>query len=115
MVTEAVTPLDVGPQFEALAAHALELYRNDLTRAGDTAASLLARLNVYDPAGRAVSAHRCAQSRSLLDGRAGKSVRVRTDAAGRTLELVARYAAPTAARSSSHFTRLRVDARSPTA
>ena len=107
-LSEAVTPLDVGPQFEVLAAHPLELYRNDVTRFGDSAASLLARLNVVDPP--AVQFLRTdALSRTLFDGRAGKSVRVRTDASGRMLELVARFAALDRGRSSSHFSRLRIE------
>ena len=107
-LSEAVTPLDVGPQFEVLAAHPLELYRNDVTRLGDSAASLLARLNVADPP--AVQFLRTdALSRTLFDGRAGKSVRVRTDASGRMLELVARFAALDRGRSSSHFSRLRIE------
>ena len=107
-VSELVTPLELGVQLESLAAHPLQLYLSDVTRLGDSAASLLARLNVADPA--ALQFLRTdALSRNLFEGRAGKSIRLRTDASGRLLELVARFAALDRSRSESHFTRLRVE------
>jgi murein DD-endopeptidase MepM/ murein hydrolase activator NlpD len=48
-------------------------------------------------------------SRSLFDGRPGKSVRARIDTSGRLIELIARYAALDRTRSGSHFSRLRVE------
>ena len=50
LVTEAVTPSGMQAQLDALAEHALQLYRTDLTRSSDTADSLLKRLNVSDAA-----------------------------------------------------------------
>ncbi len=48
LVTETVTPNSIEAQLDALAEHELQLYRTDLTRASDTADSLLKRLNVSD-------------------------------------------------------------------
>jgi murein DD-endopeptidase MepM/ murein hydrolase activator NlpD len=107
VVTEFVTFDDVPSQLEALAEHQLQLYRSDLSRPNDTADSLLRRLGVDDPAAAAfVRADRVA--RKLLEGRAGKMVRVTNNAAGQLSELVARYAPVDTTLSGTHFTRLRV-------
>ena len=47
-VVEAVEPLPLAPQFDALATQAMRLYRTDLTRSTDTADSLLKRLGISD-------------------------------------------------------------------
>lgn len=107
IVTENVTPDGIASQLEALAANELELYRNDLTRASDTADTLLRRLNVDDV--RAAAFIRSdALARKLVSGRAGKMVQVRTDASGELDELVARYAAESSDQVGTHFTRLRI-------
>lgn len=107
IVTETVTPESITSQLEALAANPLELYRNDLTRASDTADTLLQRLNVDDPQAAAfIRADDVA--RKLVSGRAGKMVQVRTDASGALDELVARYAAESVDQVATHFTRLRI-------
>jgi len=107
IVTENVTAEAVDSQLEALAAHELELYRSDLTRASDTADSLLRRLNV-DDAQAAAFIRTDAVARRLLAGRAGKMVQVRTGADGELDELVARYAADNTEQFATHFTRLRI-------
>ncbi len=107
LVTEMVTPEDVPAQLEALAEHELELYRSDLTRASDTADSLLARLGVSD-AEAAAFLRRDPVARRLLEGRAGKMVRVVTGETGRLTELVARYAPADTKLLGTHFTRLTV-------
>src|SRR5436305_3556034 len=107
IVTENVTPDGIDAQLEALAAHELELYRNDLTRSADTADSLLRRLNV-DDAEAASFIRSDSIARRLLSGRAGKMVQVRTDASGELDELVARYAADRTDQFATHFTRLRI-------
>lgn len=107
LVTEMVTPEDVGAQLDALAEHELELYRSDLTRASDTADSLLARLGVTD-AEAAGFLRRDPVARRLLEGRAGKMVRVATGETGRLTELVARYAPADSKLLGTHFTRLTV-------
>jgi murein DD-endopeptidase MepM/ murein hydrolase activator NlpD len=107
MVTEIVTPDDITSQLEALASHSLQLYRNDLTRAADTADSLLSRLGVADVAAAAfLRSDRTA--RKLLEGRAGKIVTVRTGESGQLDELVARYPAENPDQFSTHFSRLRI-------
>ncbi|WP_236674963.1 M23 family metallopeptidase [Piscinibacter sp. HJYY11] len=107
IVTEIVTPEDISSQLEALASHTLQLYRNDLTRATDTADSLLSRLSVADVAAAAfIRNDRTA--RKLLEGRAGKIVQVRIDESGVLEELVARYPAENSEQFGTHFSRLRI-------
>ena len=107
LVTEIVTPDSVQSQLDALAEHALELYRTDLTRSSDTADSLLKRLNVSD-ASAAAFLRNDPTARKLLEGRAGKMVRVQTGEAGALTELVARYAASGSDAAATQFQRLRV-------
>ncbi len=107
-ITESIAPLDIDQQFQALASHRLDFYRNEVTRVGETPDSLLARLNVSDPVAAQFLRTDMA-SRALFDGRAGKSVRARVDTAGQLVELVARYAAQDRGRGSTHFSRLRVE------
>ena len=108
LISEIVTPADMTEQLEALAEHELQLVRNDLTRASDTADSLLARLNVHDPAASAF-VRSDAIARRLLEGRAGKMVQTEVDESGRLLGLVARYIAADPSRLNTHFTRLRIE------
>ena len=107
IVSESV-PLDgVRSQLDVLAEHELQLYRSDLTRSGDTADTLLRRLNVADPAaGRFLRTDPAA--RRLLDGRGGKQVRVETDAQGEMTELVARGAPDSPSLAATSFTRLTI-------
>ena len=107
VVTESVTPDDVGSQLETLASHELSLYRSDLTRNADTADSLLRRMNVDDLAAAAFL-RSDKTARRLLEGRAGKMVQVRTGETGHLEELVARFPAGDPAQLGTHFTRLRV-------
>jgi murein DD-endopeptidase MepM/ murein hydrolase activator NlpD len=107
IVTEEVTHDDIPSQLEALAEHELELYRADLTRSSDTADSLLRRLGV-DDAEAAAFLRKDAVARKLLEGRAGKMVRVVAGENGELAELVARYAAMDSTLAATHFTRLKV-------
>jgi murein DD-endopeptidase MepM/ murein hydrolase activator NlpD len=110
IVTESVVPEGMDQQLEALAEQELQLYRSDLTRSSDTADSLLRRLNVDD--GEASAFLRADPvARKLLEGRAGKMVRVSTTAAGQLEELIARYAAVDSSLATTHFTRLRITRR----
>jgi murein DD-endopeptidase MepM/ murein hydrolase activator NlpD len=108
IVSENVPTLNLSAQLDALAETNLDLFRADITRASDTADSLLVRLGVSDAA---VAAFLRADpvAKKLLDGRAGKRVQVRTDASGKLEELVARYSAPTTEKVPTQFTRLRVE------
>ena len=106
-IVESVATLDLHSQLDALAEHDLELFRGEVTRAGDTADSLLARLNVIDA--RAAAFLRSDPiARRVFEGRAGKRVQVRVDSDGRLIELVARYAAPVVDKLPTQFTRLRI-------
>lgn len=105
LVTEELQIQGLEGQLDQLSLHALELNRHDLTRAGDTADSLLRRLGVVDPAAAAFL-RRDRDARRLVDGISGKMVQVRTAADGTLIELVARFPALESARQSTHFTRL---------
>ncbi|MEY4561157.1 MAG: hypothetical protein RLZZ618_434 [Pseudomonadota bacterium] len=107
LVTEIVTHDSPESQLEALANHAMQLYRSELTRNADTVDSLFARLSVGDPAAAAFVRSN-ASARKLLEGRAGKMVQVRTDESGHLEELVARYPADAAELALTHFSRLRI-------
>jgi murein DD-endopeptidase MepM/ murein hydrolase activator NlpD len=106
-IVENVAPADLHAQLDALAELDLDLFRSDLTRASDTADSLLTRLSVTDPTSAAFL-RSDAVARKLLEGRAGKRVQVRVDSRGRLEELLARFAAPGNDKLPTQFTRLRV-------
>lgn len=107
LITELVEPEPVEPQLEALAAHAIDLYRTELTRAGDTPDALFRRLGVIDSYAAAFL-RSDPTARRLLDGRAGRIVQVRTREDGSLLELVGRMPAPRAEQIGTHFTRISV-------
>ncbi|HKX44734.1 MAG TPA: M23 family metallopeptidase [Burkholderiaceae bacterium] len=107
LVTETVTTRDIQSQLDALAEHELELYRTDLTRASDTADTLLKRLNVNDPL-IASFIRSDATARKLLEGRAGKMVQVTADESGKVSQLVARYAPSSSDLLATHFMRLTI-------
>ena len=107
LVTEAIAPADIGSQLEALANHELELSRSDLTRASDTADSLLKRLGVADLSAAAFL-RTDPVARRLLQGRAGKMVQARAESDGTLIELTARFPAEKVEQADTHFTRLRI-------
>jgi len=107
LVTESVTAEDTATQLEALAEHALELYRSDLTRAGDSPESLLARLGVSDIEAAAFL-RRDPVARKVLEGRPGKMLRATVGENGALAELVVRYAPADSSQLGTHFTRLTV-------
>jgi murein DD-endopeptidase MepM/ murein hydrolase activator NlpD len=98
----------LSQQLDALAEHELELARTEVTRAGDTADSLLRRLGAVD-ADAAAFLRRDAGARQLLDGKPGKMVQVRTRGDGTLVDLVARYAAADGPQRQPQFTRLTVE------
>jgi murein DD-endopeptidase MepM/ murein hydrolase activator NlpD len=107
LVSEEVVPVDLAQHLGQLSTHELELHRNDLTRSGDTADTLLTRLGVNDPAAaRFFRVDR--DARRLIDGRGGKMVQARAAADGTLLELVVRFPALEPARQGTHFSRLTV-------
>ena len=105
LVSEAVEPSGMRSQLEALAAQEITLTRNDITRATDTADSLLARLGVRDP-GAALFLRSDNVARQVLTGRGGKMVQARAAADGSLQDLVARFPTGQAEQVSTHFTRL---------
>jgi murein DD-endopeptidase MepM/ murein hydrolase activator NlpD len=107
VITEVVVAEPAEPQLEALAAHALDLYRNDFTRPGDSAQAVLRRLGVTDSAAQTFLRQDAAAQR-LFDGRGGRGVQVRALPDGLLLELVGRMPARAADQVSTHFSRLTV-------
>jgi murein DD-endopeptidase MepM/ murein hydrolase activator NlpD len=106
-VTEELAPTGLKAQVDALALQDLALYHSGVTRSGDTAATLLQRLGVVDPAAVAFIASQ-REARRLFEGRAGKMVRVQGNEDGSLQQLVARFPAANADQRSTHFTRLSV-------
>ncbi|WP_374592710.1 peptidoglycan DD-metalloendopeptidase family protein [Aquabacterium sp.] len=100
-------PAALPGELEALEWQDLRLFRNDLTRATDTADTLLRRLGV-DDAQAADFLRSDPVARKLLDGRAGKMVQVTTDN-GKLTQLVARYAADVADMRDTHFNRISIE------
>lgn len=107
LVTQELPLSGIEQQLEDLAQHALELSRTDLTRASDTADSLLRRLGVVDAAA-ATFLRTDREGRRLFEGRAGKMIQVRTDESGALKELIARFPALDSTQQLTHFTRLTV-------
>jgi murein DD-endopeptidase MepM/ murein hydrolase activator NlpD len=73
-VLEAVEPLPLAEQADALHDHALQLFTSESTRGSDNAESLLARLGVNDPAAAAFL-RQVPAVRSKVLGGAGRNVR----------------------------------------
>jgi murein DD-endopeptidase MepM/ murein hydrolase activator NlpD len=107
LVTEDFAPTGLDAQLDALAAQRLTLARSDVTRANDSAPTLLKRLGVSDAELNAFLLTDVS-SRKLWQGRAGKMVSVKTDAAGKLAQLVARYPAERDDQFSTHFSRLTI-------
>jgi murein DD-endopeptidase MepM/ murein hydrolase activator NlpD len=104
LITESVMGEAVEPQLEALAAHQVDLYASDVTRAGDSTASVLRRLGADADSASALRQHPVLQR--WFDGRAGRSVQVRLRADGSLQQLVARFPVRSAEQQATHFTRV---------
>ena len=107
VLTQSVATDPIQSQLDALGDAPLQLYRSAVTRSGDTADSLLGRLDVSDTE-IAAFLRTDPLARHLLDGHGGRMVRVETNEHGRVRELVARYAPANADQASTHFSRLTV-------
>ena len=107
IIAEQLVLSGLDQQIEALAVHEIALSRTDVTRAQDTADTLLRRLGVNDPSAAAFL-RSDAQARRLLEGRAGKLVQVSARSNGQLLELVARYPSDVNDKAGTHFSRLTV-------
>ena len=106
-VSEPVATPGLEQQIEALAAVDLNLRRSTVTRAGDTAETLLARLGLSDAAAAAFI-RRDPAARRLLQGR-GKLIQASTDAGNSLQQLVARFAPDDSSKLSTHFSRLTLE------
>lgn len=104
IVAEAIAPLPLEPQLEALAAHAFVLAHSAITRPGESAATLLQRLGVSDAQAQAFL-RRDPVARQIFEGRPGKMIDARVLDDGSLVELIARYPAEGELRQ-THFTRL---------
>jgi murein DD-endopeptidase MepM/ murein hydrolase activator NlpD len=107
LISETVAPIDLESQLAALAAHDLDLTRNDLTRSSDTADSLLKRLGAFDSEAAAFL-RSDALAKRVLQGRPGKMVQAVADAEGRVESLVVRFPAERSEQLNSHFSRLSI-------
>ncbi|MEO7549296.1 MAG: M23 family metallopeptidase [Ramlibacter sp.] len=89
-ILEAVEPLPLQPQADALDVHKFNLFRSEVTRASDTADALLARLGVSD-AQAAAFLRNDTVFRTQVLGRAGRTLSVETTAAQGLAKLTARW------------------------
>jgi murein DD-endopeptidase MepM/ murein hydrolase activator NlpD len=89
-VNEAVDPLDVQSQFDALSSHRYRLYRSEVSRTSDTADSLLKRLGIVDPAA-VIFLRTDKNAQQALLGRAGRILRVEVSNDNSLLALSARW------------------------
>ncbi len=90
LVTQDVEPLPLLSQQELLDDHGFNLYRSDVTRANDTADTLLRRLGV-DDAAAAAFLRSDTNSRQVLLGRANRNVTAEASDSNALLRLVARW------------------------
>lgn len=88
---ESVESLPLQSQLESLDVHSFNLFRSEVTRASDTADSLLARLGVSDAAAAAYL-RTDPTFRTQLLGRAGRTITVEASAAHGLQKLTARWA-----------------------
>ena len=103
-VLDAVKPLPIAEQADALQAHTFDLYRSETVRPTDTVDSLLARLGVSDPLAAAFLRQDTAIRTQLL-GRYGRSVRAEVTDQHALKTLTARWVAD----DSGYFRRLVVE------
>lgn len=89
-VSATVAPLPVLEQAAALELHRYSLYRSDVSRANDTADTLLRRLNVDDPQAAEFLRRDALTHRHLL-GRTGRQLSAEASERNRLLKLVARW------------------------
>ena len=90
-IVEVVQALPGQAQVDALLEHQFNLFRTEVTRSSDTAETLLRRLNI-DDADAAAFLRVDGNARSLLIGRAGKTVTAETTDDQRLLKLSMRWA-----------------------
>ena len=89
-VSESLATPALGAQVESLEALSMKLYRSDLTRATDTAETLLKRMGVFDPQAAAFLRSDALAQKNLL-GRAGRAVSLEAGSDNALLKLQARW------------------------
>ncbi|RZL95608.1 MAG: M23 family metallopeptidase [Variovorax sp.] len=89
-VLEAVAPLPVSAQTDALDAYTFTLFRSELTRSSDTAEALLKRLGIADAAAVAFVRSN-AEARAALLSRPGRSVTAEASQENQLQKLSARW------------------------
>lgn len=92
LVTEAVQPLPLAAQIEALDLQALRLYRSDTVRGNDTVETLFARLGLVDAAAAAFVRNDPVFRTKVL-GRNGRNLSAEADGQQALRKLVARWVA----------------------
>ena len=90
-IVEAVEPLPLASQSEALDLHSLKLFRSEISRSTDTVDTLLTRLGVDDPAAAAFLRTE-SNFRTVVLGRAGRSVTVEASDSHALDKLTVRWA-----------------------
>ncbi len=104
-VLEAVQPLPLQAQVDALDVHSFKLFRSDTTRSNDTPEALLRRLGLVDPAAAGFVRSDAAARQALL-GRTGRNVTVEANERNELLTLKTRWINND---TDSHFQRLVVE------
>ncbi len=89
-ISEAVSPLPLQEQVAALELHHYSLYRSDVSRANDTADTLLRRLGMDDPSAADFLRRDTLTHRHLL-GRTGRQLSAEASERNTLLKLVARW------------------------
>ena len=90
-IVEAVEPLPLASQSEALDLHSLKLFRSEISRSTDTVDTLLTRLGVDDPAAAAFLRTE-SNFRTVVLGRAGRTVTVEASDSHALDKLTVRWA-----------------------
>ena len=105
LIIEAVEPLPVEPQLEALADHPMALSRTLILRGPDSLASLFKRADIFEPQLVTQLAKDALLSQALA-ARGVRSIELRSSASGRLLQIRLRQASSDEALSSTHFERI---------
>jgi murein DD-endopeptidase MepM/ murein hydrolase activator NlpD len=108
LISQEIATLEVAPQLEALAGHALELSFSEVLRGGLSLDTALRRLGVTDPATLAALRKDPAVRRTVEAG-GPRLVQSRVDGQGRLLSLVVRMPASQRDKVGTHFTRLTIE------
>lgn len=105
-VTQDIATSGLDAQIDALAQHELQLWRSEVSRGGESAERLLARVGVNDPSAAAFL-RSDPLARKLLGPRA-KMLQARLTPEGTLLELVARFPTDQPDQAKTHFSRLTI-------